>query len=38
MALLLLRLGLALVFLYHDLPKLLGDTAKFIAAFENLGL
>lgn len=38
MALLLLRLGLALVFLYHGLPKLFGDTAKFIAAFENLGL
>lgn len=37
-ALLLLRLGLALVFLYHGYPKLFGDTAKFVAAFENLGL
>ncbi len=37
-ALLLLRLGLALVFLYHGYPKLFGDTAKFVAAFEGLGL
>lgn len=37
-ALLLLRLGLALVFLYHGYPKLFGDTARFTAAFENLGL
>ena len=37
-ALLLLRLGLALVFLYHGAPKLFGDTGKFVAAFESLGL
>ena len=37
-ALLFLRLGLALVFLYHGYPKLFGDTAKFVAAFETLGL
>ena len=36
--LLLLRLGLALVFIYHGYPKLFGDTAKFIEAFRNLGL
>ncbi len=38
LALLLLRCGLALVFIYHGYPKLFGDTAKFVAAFQNLGL
>jgi putative oxidoreductase len=37
-ALLLLRLGLAIVFIYHGYPKLFGDTAKFVTAFEGLGL
>ncbi len=37
-ALLLLRCGLALVFIYHGYPKLFGGTAKFVAAFQNLGL
>jgi putative oxidoreductase len=36
--LLLLRLGLALVFIYHGYPKLFGDTAKFVEAFRNIGL
>ena len=36
--LLLLRCGLALVFIYHGYPKLFGDTSKFIDAFRNLGL
>ena len=36
--LLLLRCGLALVFIYHGYPKLFGDTAKFIEAFHQLGL
>jgi putative oxidoreductase len=38
LALLLLRCGLALVFLYHGYPKLFGKTAIFISAFERLGL
>ena len=37
-ALLLLRLGLALVFIYHGYPKLSGKTAIFINAFKDLGL
>jgi len=38
LALLLLRCGLALVFLYHGYPKLFGKTAVFVSAFEGLGL
>lgn len=38
MALLLLRCGLALVFIYHGYPKLFGKTATFITAFEGLGI
>jgi putative oxidoreductase len=37
-ALLLLRCGLALVFLYHGYPKLFGKTAVFVSSFEGLGL
>ena len=37
-ALLLLRCGLALVFIYHGYPKLFGKTATFITAFEGLGI
>lgn len=37
-ALLLLRCGLALVFIYHGYPKIFGDTAKFVSAFQNIGL
>ncbi len=37
-ALLLLRCGLGLVFIYHGYPKLFGDTAKFVEAFKGLGL
>jgi putative oxidoreductase len=38
LALLLLRCGLALVFLYHGYPKLFGKTAIFVSAFQGLGL
>jgi len=38
MALLLLRCGLALVFVYHGYPKLFGKTAVFVSAFQRLGL
>lgn len=38
LALLLLRCGLALVFIYHGYPKLFGKTAVFVAAFKELGL
>jgi putative oxidoreductase len=38
LALLLLRCGLALVFLFHGYPKLFGKTAVFISAFGGLGL
>lgn len=38
LALLLLRWGLALVFIYHGYPKLLGGTAKFIESFRGVGL
>lgn len=36
--LLLLRCGLAIVFIYHGYPKLFGSTEKFIEAFQTLGL
>jgi putative oxidoreductase len=36
--LLLLRCGLALVFIYHGYPKLFGDRAAFVEAFQGLGL
>jgi putative oxidoreductase len=36
--LLLLRWGLALVFIYHGYPKLFGGTARFIESFHGLGL
>jgi putative oxidoreductase len=38
LALLLLRCGLALVFVFHGYPKLLGKTAIFVSAFRELGL
>ena len=38
LALLLLRCGLALVFVYHGYPKLFGKTAVFVSAFQRLGL
>jgi putative oxidoreductase len=38
LALLLLRCGLALVFIFHGYPKLFGDTAVYVSAFEGLGL
>jgi putative oxidoreductase len=38
LTLLLLRCGLALVFIYHGYPKLFGGTARFVEAFQNLGL
>jgi len=38
LALLFLRCGLALVFIFHGYPKLFGKTAVFISAFERLGL
>ena len=38
LALLLLRCGLALVFLFHGYPKLFGKTAVFISAFQAIGL
>jgi len=37
-ALLLLRCGLAMVFIYHGYPKLFGNTATFIRAFAGLGI
>jgi putative oxidoreductase len=37
-ALLLLRCGLALVFIYHGYPKLFGSSARFIESFQALGL
>jgi putative oxidoreductase len=37
-ALLLLRCGLALVFIYHGYPKLFGSTAVFIESFRAIGL
>jgi putative oxidoreductase len=38
LALLLLRCGLALVFIYHGYPKLFGKTATFVTAFAGLGI
>lgn len=38
LTLLLLRCGLALVFIYHGYPKLFGGTARFIESFQTLGL
>jgi putative oxidoreductase len=38
LALLFLRCGLALVFVFHGYPKLFGKTAIFISAFRGLGL
>jgi putative oxidoreductase len=38
LALLLLRCGLALVFLFHGYPKLFGKTAVFVSAFQGIGL
>jgi putative oxidoreductase len=38
LALLLLRCGLALVFVFHGYPKFFGKTAVFVSAFERLGL
>jgi putative oxidoreductase len=38
LALLLLRWGLALVFIYHGYPKLFGGTSKFIESFRGVGL
>lgn len=37
-ALLFLRCGLALVFVWHGYPKLFGDTDKYTEAFQNIGL
>lgn len=37
-ALLLLRCGLALVFIYHGYPKLFGNTATFVTAFAGIGI
>jgi putative oxidoreductase len=37
-ALLLLRLGLALVFMFHGYPKLFGETDRYTEAFRNIGL
>lgn len=38
LTLLLLRLGLALVFIYHGYPKLFGDRDRFVEAFSLIGL
>jgi putative oxidoreductase len=38
LALLLLRWGLAVVFIYHGYPKLFGGTGRFIESFERVGL
>jgi putative oxidoreductase len=37
-ALLLLRLGLATVFIYHGYPKLFGGTERFVESFQAIGL
>jgi putative oxidoreductase len=37
-ALLLLRCGLALVFVYHGYPKLFGDRERLVEAFQLIGL
>ena len=38
LALLLLRCGLALVFMYHGYPKLFGEKQRIIEAFQAIGL
>jgi len=38
LAMLLLRWGLALVFIYHGYPKLFGNTATFVRAFGEIGI
>jgi len=38
LTLLLLRCGLAIVFIYHGYPKLFGDTERFLESFRTLGL
>jgi putative oxidoreductase len=38
LTLLLLRFGLALVFIYHGYPKLFGERARFIESFQTIGL
>jgi putative oxidoreductase len=38
LALLLLRWGLGLIFIYHGYPKLFGQTPRFIESFARLGL
>ena len=38
LALLLLRLALAIVFVFHGYPKLFGETQRFVRAFADLGL
>jgi putative oxidoreductase len=38
LTLVLLRCGLALVFIYHGYPKLFGEKERFIEAFQGLGL
>ena len=37
-ALILLRLGLATVFVYHGYPKLFGGTERFVESFQAIGL
>ena len=37
-ALLLLRMGLATVFVYHGYPKLFGGTERFVESFQAIGL
>jgi putative oxidoreductase len=36
--LLLLRLGLATIFIYHGYPKLFGGTERFVESFQAIGL
>ncbi len=38
LALLLLRCGLALVFIYHGYPKLFGEKERIVEAFQAIGL
>jgi len=38
LALVLLRCGLALVFMYHGYPKLFGGTERFVESFQAIGL
>jgi putative oxidoreductase len=38
LTLLLLRCGLATVFIYHGYPKLFGSTERFVESFQTLGL